>query len=138
MNTMTSDEIRESFLSFFESKGHLRMQSSSLIPVGDPTLLLTIAGMNQFKSFFSGQQSPPNKRLTSSQKCFRTPDIDIVGDSTHNTLFEMLGNFSIGDYFKKDAIAFALEFLTKSLKIPVEKFDITIHETDDEAFSLSK
>lgn len=138
MNTMTSDEIRESFLSFFESKGHLRMQSSSLIPVGDPTLLLTIAGMNQFKSFFSGQQSPPNKRLTSSQKCFRTPDIDIVGDSTHNTLFEMLGNFSIGDYFKKDAIAFALEFLTKSLKIPVEKFDITIHETDDEAFSLWK
>ncbi|MFL2756488.1 MAG: alanine--tRNA ligase [Dehalococcoidia bacterium] len=135
---MTSDEIRESFLSFFESKGHLRMQSSSLIPVGDPTLLLTIAGMNQFKSFFSGQQSPPNKRLTSSQKCFRTPDIDIVGDSTHNTLFEMLGNFSIGDYFKKDAIAFALEFLTKSLKIPVEKFDITIHETDDEAFSLWK
>ena len=135
---MTSSEIRESFLSFFESKGHLRMQSSSLIPVGDPTLLLTIAGMNQFKPFFSGQQTPPNKRLTSAQKCFRTPDIDVVGDATHNTLFEMLGNFSIGDYFKKDAIGFALEFLTQSLKIPVEKFDITIHDTDDEAFELWK
>ena len=138
MNMITSEEIRESFLSFFESKGHLRMQSSSLIPVGDPTLLLTIAGMNQFKPFFSGQQTPPSKRLTSSQKCFRTPDIDVVGDATHNTLFEMLGNFSIGDYFKKDAIAFALEFLTGSLMIPVEKFDITIHETDDEAFGLWK
>ena len=135
---MTSSEIRESFLSFFESKGHLRMQSSSLIPVGDPTLLLTIAGMNQFKPFFSGQQTPPNKRLTSAQKCFRTPDIDVVGDATHNTLFEMLGNFSIGDYFKKDAIGFALEFLTQSLKIPVEKFNITIHDTDDEAFELWK
>jgi len=136
MNIMTSHEIREAFLKFFESKGHLKMQSSSLIPVGDPTLLLTIAGMNQFKSFFSGQQEPPNKRLTSAQKCFRTPDIDIVGDATHNTLFEMLGNFSIGDYFKKDAIGFALEFLTESLNIPVEKFDITIHETDEESFSL--
>ena len=87
---MTSDEIREAFLSFFESKGHQRMPSSSLIPVREPTLLLTIAGMYQFKTYFSGQQTPPNQRLTSSQKCFRTPDIDVVGDATHNTLFEML------------------------------------------------
>ncbi len=133
---MTSDEIREAFLSFFESKGHQRMPSSSLIPVGDPTLLLTIAGMNQFKTYFSGQQTPPNQRLTSSQKCFRTPDIDVVGDATHNTLFEMLGNFSIGDYFKEEAIAFALEFVTAKLGLSAEKFAMTIHETDDEAYQL--
>ncbi len=133
---MTSDEIREAFLSYFESKGHLRVPSSSLIPVGDPTLLLTIAGMNQFKPYFSGQQAPPRNRLTSAQKCFRTPDIDVVGDATHNTLFEMLGNFSIGDYFKEDAISFALEFVSKQLRLPIERFAITIHNTDDEAFSL--
>lgn len=133
---MTSDEIREAFLSYFESKGHLRVPSSSLIPVGDPTLLLTIAGMNQFKPYFSGQQSPPRNRLTSAQKCFRTPDIDVVGDATHNTLFEMLGNFSIGDYFKEEAISFALEFVSKQLGLPIERFAITIHNTDDEAFSL--
>lgn len=133
---MTSDEIREAFLSYFESKGHLRVPSSSLIPIGDPTLLLTIAGMNQFKPYFSGQQAPPRNRLTSAQKCFRTPDIDVVGDATHNTLFEMLGNFSIGDYFKEDAISFALEFVSKQLRLPIERFAITIHNTDDEAFSL--
>ena len=89
--------------------------------------------MNQFKPYFSGQQTPPNRRLTSSQKCFRTPDIDVVGDATHNTMFEMLGNFSIGDYFKKEAISYALEFLTQNLKLPIERFGITIHETDDES-----
>ena len=133
---MTSDEIRESFLSFFESKGHQRIPSSSLIPVGDPTLLLTIAGMNQFKPYFSGQQTPPNQRLTSAQKCIRTPDIDIVGDATHLTMFEMLGNFSIGDYFKEKAIAFALEFVTKNLGLSAESFAMTIHETADEAHQL--
>ena len=132
-NKMTSDEIREAFLEYFESKDHLRVQSSPLIPVGDPTLLLTIAGMNQFKPYFSGQQIPPHKRLTSAQKCFRTPDIDIVGDATHNTMFEMLGNFSIGDYFKNEAIEYALEFLTVKLNLPEERFYITIHHTDDEA-----
>ena len=126
---MTSDEIREAFLEYFESKDHLRVQSSPLIPVGDPTLLLTIAGMNQFKPYFSGQQIPPHKRLTSAQKCFRTPDIDIVGDATHNTMFEMLGNFSIGDYFKNEAIEYALEFLTVKLNLPEERFYITIHHT---------
>ena len=133
---MTSDEIREAFLSFFESKGHLRVASSSLIPVGDPTLLLTIAGMNQFKPYFAGEATPPSRRLTSAQKCFRTVDIDIVGDATHNTLFEMLGNFSIGDYFKKEAIEYALEFVTLRLGLPVERFGMTIHESDDEAFEL--
>ena len=136
--SMTSDEIREKFLVFFERKGHLRVASSSLIPVGDPTLLLTIAGMNQFKPYFSGQQNSPNNRLTSSQKCFRTPDIDIVGDATHNTMFEMLGNFSIGDYFKEQAIEFALEFVTEELNLPKNRFAITIHHTDDEAFGIWK
>lgn len=134
--TMTSDEIRESFLSFFESKNHLKVASSSLIPVGDPTLLLTIAGMNQFKPYFAGLQEPPNRRLTSSQKCFRTPDIDEVGDATHNTMFEMLGNFSIGDYFKEEVISYALEFLTISMGLPKEDFAITVHHTDDEALNL--
>jgi len=133
---LTSDEIREEFLSFFEGKGHLRVASSSLIPIGDPTLLLTIAGMAQFKPYFSGQQDPPNSRLTSAQKCFRTPDIDIVGDATHNTLFEMLGNFSIGDYFKREAISYALEFVSDRLGLPIERFAMTIHDSDDEAHEL--
>jgi alanyl-tRNA synthetase len=133
---MTGDEIRETFLSFFESKGHLRFASSSLIPVGDPTLLLANAGMNQFKPYFAGEATPPNRRATSAQKSFRTVDIDEVGDATHLTLFEMLGNFSFGDYFKKEAIAFALEFITTRFGLPVERFAMTIHESDNEAFEL--
>lgn len=132
----TSERIREEFLSFFESKGHLRVASSSLIPVGDPTLLLTTAGMVQFKSYFAGETAPPNRRLTSSQKSFRTPDIDIVGDATHNTLFEMLGNFSIGDYFKEGAISFALEFMTQNMGLPVDRLHATIYLDDDEARQL--
>ena len=138
VDMLTSDEIREEFLSFFEGKGHLRVASSSLIPIGDPTLLLTIAGMNQFKPYFSGQQNPPSSRLTSAQKCFRTPDIDVVGDATHNTLFEMLGNFSIGDYFKREAIAYALEFVSDRLGLSIERFAMTIHDSDDEAHKLWK
>ncbi|MCH8063084.1 MAG: alanine--tRNA ligase, partial [Chloroflexi bacterium] len=133
---MTGDEIRESFLSYFESKGHLRVASSSLIPVGDPTLLITNAGMNQFKTYFSGEATPPNRRLTSAQKAFRTVDIDEVGDATHLTMFEMLGNFSIGDYFKKEAMEFALEFVTTKLGLARERFAITVHDSDDEAFDL--
>ena len=135
---MRSDEIREEFLKYFESKGHLRVVSSSLIPVGDPTLLLTNSGMAQFKPYFAGETDPPNRRLTSSQKSFRTVDIDEVGDATHLTLFEMLGNFSIGDYFKKGAMEYALECVTDALGLPRDRFEITIHEEDDEAAELWK
>ncbi len=130
--TWTSESLREMFLSYFESKGHSRMASSSLIPVGDPTLLLTSAGMVQFKPYFTGEAEPPNRRLTTSQKCFRTPDIEEVGDATHNTLFEMLGNFSIGDYFKKEAVDFAVELMTEGYGFPLEKFAAAVHDTDDE------
>ena len=132
----TSEKIRETFLGYFESKGHSRMASSSLIPVGDPTLLFTSAGMVQFKSYFTGEAEPPNHRLTTSQKCFRTPDIEEVGDATHNTLFEMLGNFSIGDYFKKEAVDFAIELTTEGYGLPMEKFAAAIHETDEETREL--
>ena len=132
----TSERLREKFLSYFESKGHSRMASSSLIPVGDPTLLLTSAGMVQFKPYFTGEAEPPNRRLTTSQKCFRTPDIEEVGDATHNTLFEMLGNFSIGDYFKREAVDFAVELMTVGYGIPLEKFAAAVHDTDDETRGL--
>ena len=128
--------MRETFLSYFESQDHSRMASASLIPVGDPTLLFTSAGMVQFKHYFTGEADPPNKRLTTSQKCFRTPDIEEVGDATHNTLFEMLGNFSIGDYFKERAVDFAVELMTEGYGIPLEKFAAAVHETDDETREL--
>ena len=136
MSPKTSDEIRESFLKYFESQGHLRAASSSLIPVGDPTLLLTNAGMVQFKPYFSGETEPPNRRLTSSQKSFRVVDIEEVGDATHITMFEMLGNFSIGDYFKEGAVAFALECFDDVMGLPKEKFAATVHHTDDEAHEI--
>ena len=132
----TSERVRETFLNYFESHGHSRMASASLIPVGDPTLLFTSAGMVQFKYYFTGEAEPPNRRLTTSQKCFRTPDIEEVGDATHNTLFEMLGNFSIGDYFKERAVDFAVELMTEGYGIPLEKFAAAVHETDDETREL--
>ena len=130
---MKSNEMRRAFLKFFEERGHLVAPSSSLIPAGDPTLLLTSAGMVQFKPYFMGESEPPNRRLTTAQKCFRTTDIEEVGDASHLTFFEMLGNFSVGDYFKEGAIAHALEFVTQVLGLPQERFCITIYDDDDEA-----
>lgn len=128
------NELREKFLSFFESKGHTRMASSSLIPNGDNSLLLINSGMAPLKKFFLGTQTPPNVRVTTCQKCIRTPDIENVGiTARHGTYFEMLGNFSFGDYFKREAIAWAWEFFTEVLKIPADRLWVTIYESDDEA-----
>src|SRR6516165_5617468 len=128
-----SAEIRKAFLRFFEERGHTRMPSSSLIPRNDPTVLLTTAGMQQMIPFFLGQETPVANRLTSVQKCFRTTDIDEVGDASHLTFFEMLGNFAVGAYFKRDAIAFAWELLTQVYKLPPDRLYPTVHPDDEEA-----
>jgi len=129
----TSTEIRACFLDYFASKGHLKVPSSSLIPRNDPTVLLTTAGMQQMIPYFLGRETPPAPRLTSAQKCFRTTDIDKVGNERTLTFFEMLGNFSVGDYFKREAIAYAWEFLTRVLELPGERLHPTVHPEDDEA-----
>ena len=128
------NDLREKYLSFFESKNHTRMASASLVPQGDKSLLLINSGMAPLKKFFLGQATPPNVRVTTCQKCIRTPDIESVGKTArHGTYFEMLGNFSFGDYFKTEAIDWAWEFLTKTLEIPADRLWITIYESDDEA-----
>ncbi len=129
----TGTEIRELFLDFFVSKGHLKVPSSSLVPRNDPTVLLTTAGMQQMIPYFLGRETPPALRLTSAQKCFRTTDIDKVGNERSLTFFEMMGNFSVGDYFKREAVAFAWELLTGVFKIPANKLYPTVHPEDDEA-----
>jgi alanyl-tRNA synthetase len=133
---MLSSEIRRKYLDFFENQKHQITPSSSLIPAEDPTLLLTTAGMVQFKPYFTGEISTPVTRFTSSQKCFRVTDLEEVGDETHLTFFEMLGNFSIGDYFKKEAIIWSLEFVTNILGLDKEKLWATIYTDDDEALNL--
>ncbi len=131
------NELREMYLSFFESKGHLRMPSFSLVPQNDPSILLINAGMTPLKPYFTGLEVPPSKRVTTCQKCIRTPDIENVGKtSRHGTFFEMLGNFSFGDYFKKEAIAWAWEFMTKTLEIPEDKLFVSVYEEDDEAYDI--
>ena len=131
------NELREKYLSFFEDKGHLRMASANLIPQGDNSLLLINSGMAPLKKFFLGTETPPRNRVTTCQKCIRTPDIERVGKtSRHGTYFEMLGNFSFGDYFKTEAIHWAWEFLTETLAIPADRLWITIFESDDEAHDI--
>ncbi|MEE1353767.1 MAG: alanine--tRNA ligase [Acutalibacteraceae bacterium] len=131
------NELREKYLSFFESKGHLRLPSYSLVPQGDKSLLLINSGMAPMKKFFTGEVEPPRHRVTTCQKCIRTPDIDEVGHTDrHGTYFEMLGNFSFGDYFKHEAIPWAWEFLTKELEIPEDKLYCSVYLDDDEAYDI--
>ena len=128
------NDLREKFLSFFESKGHTRLPSFPLVPKDDASLLLLNSGMAPMKTFFLGLETPPNKRVTTCQKCIRTPDIERVGKTArHGTYFEMLGNFSFGDYFKREAIAWAWEFFTEVLGIPKDKLHVSVYEDDDEA-----
>lgn len=138
---MSTDEVRNAFLKFFEGKEHQIVESSSLVPHNDPTLLFTNAGMNQFKDCFLGAEKRAYTRATTAQRCVRAGgkhnDLENVGfTARHHTFFEMLGNFSFGDYFKEDAIAFAWEFLTEVLQLPKERLLVTVYETDDEAFDI--
>src|ERR1700749_986174 len=133
---MTSAEIRKKFLDFFVSKGHTIVPSAPIVIKNDPTLLFTNAGMNQFKDFFLGNGTPPNTRIADTQKCLRVSgkhnDLEEVGvDTYHHTMFEMLGNWSFGDYFKKEAIAWSWELLTGIYKIPEDKLYVTYFEGDD-------
>ena len=139
MKKMGTNELREEFLSFFEGKGHLRMKSFSLVPKNDNSLLLINAGMAPLKPYFTGLQEPPRRRVTTCQKCIRTGDIENVGKtSRHGTFFEMLGNFSFGDYFKEEVIPWAWEFITEVLQIPKDKLYVTIYQDDDEALEIWK
>ncbi len=137
MEPLGLNEIRERYLSFFESKGHLRLPSFSLVPKNDPSILLINAGMTPLKPYFTGAETPPCKRVTTCQKCIRTPDIENVGHtSRHGTYFEMIGNFSFGDYFKNEVIPWAWEFLTENLEMPAELLYPSVYEEDDEAFEI--
>src|SRR5665213_2859583 len=138
---MTGSEVRQKFLDYFSARGHRVVRSSSLVPANDPTLLFTNAGMNQFKDVFLGQEQRDYTRATTSQKCVRAGgkhnDLDNVGYTRrHHTFFEMLGNFSFGDYFKRDAIAYAWELITKEYGLPKDKLYITVFREDDEAEQL--
>ena len=137
MKWTSLNELREKFLSFFESKGHIRLPSFSLIPNNDKSLLLINSGMAPMKKFFTGEEIPPKNRVCTCQKCIRTPDLDRVGHTArHGTYFEMLGNFSFGDYFKEEAIPFAWEFLTGTLEIPADLLWPSVYEKDDEAYAI--
>ena len=139
MKNIGTNDLREEFLKFFESKDHLRMKSFSLVPKNDKSLLLINAGMAPLKPYFTGLQEPPRRRVTTCQKCIRTGDIENVGKtSRHGTFFEMLGNFSFGDYFKEEIIPWAWEFITEVLQIPKDKLYVTIYLEDDEAFEIWK
>ncbi len=137
MKWTSVNDIREKYLSFFESKGHLRHKSYPLVPINDKSILLINAGMTPLKKYFTGEEEPPRHRMTTCQKCIRTPDIDRVGiTARHGTYFEMLGNFSFGDYFKKEVIPWAWEFCTKVMELPEERIWVTIYLEDDEAHDI--
>ena len=137
MEWMSLNTLREKYLSFFESKGHLRLGSFSLVPNNDKSLLLINSGMAPMKKYFTGEVTPPSTRVTTCQKCIRTPDLERVGHTArHGTYFEMLGNFSFGDYFKNEAIEWAWEFLTKTLEIPADLLWPSVYESDEEAYSI--
>ena len=137
MQWTSLNDLREKYLSFFESKGHLRLPSYPLVPQGDKSLLLINSGMAPMKKFFTGEVEPPRNRVTTCQKCIRTPDLERVGHTArHGTFFEMLGNFSFGDYFKEEAIPWAWEFLTETLEIPTDLLWPSIYENDEEAYEI--
>ncbi len=136
---MRTHEIRQKFIQFFEAKQHTFVPSASTIPIGDQTILFTIAGMAQFKSSLTGEEIRPYKRATNSQKCIRVADLDDVGkDGRHLTMFEMLGSWSFGDYYKQEAIEWAYEFVRDELKLDLSRFWATVHHTDQEAFDIWK
>ena len=131
------NELREKFLSFFESKEHLSLKSFSLVPENDPSILLINAGMTPLKPYFIGKEKPPRDRITTCQKCIRTLDIENVGKTArHGTFFEMLGNFSFGDYFKKEAIHWAWEFFVSVLEMPSDRLWASVYEEDEEAYGI--
>ncbi len=137
MENLGLNEIREKYLAFFETKEHLRLPSFPLVPQNDASLLLINAGMAPLKPYFTGKEVPPRKRVTTCQKCIRTPDIERVGKTArHGTFFEMMGNFSFGDYFKHEATAWAWEFITKVLEIPVDRLWVSVYEEDNEAVEI--
>src|SRR3990167_1156966 len=130
---MTANELRQKYLDFFKAKGHSEIPSASLIPENDPTVLFTTAGMHPLVPYLMGEKHPAGNRLTSAQKCVRTGDIDEVGDSTHHTFFEMLGNWSLGDYFKQEAVEMSWEFLTEVLKLEKSKLAVSVFAGDEDA-----
>ena len=126
-------ELIKKYIDFFKAKDHKEVKNSSLVPENDPTVLFTTAGMHPLIPFISGEKHPEGKRLVNVQRCIRTGDIDEVGDTTHHTLFEMLGNWSLGDYFKKGVIEYSYEFLIKNLKIPNERLAVSVFKGDKNA-----
>ena len=131
------NDLREKFLKFYESKGHVILQSAPRVPKDDASLLLINSGMAPLKKYFLGVETPPARRATSCQKCIRTPDIERVGKTArHGTYFEMLGNFSFGDYFKHEATKWAWEFITQELKLPVDRIWVSVYEDDDETVDI--
>jgi alanyl-tRNA synthetase len=128
---MKSSEIRQRFLKFFEERGHAILPSSSLIPENDSSVLFNTAGMQPLVPYLLGQKHPLGTRLANFQKCVRTVDLDSIGDNTHATFFEMMGNWSLGDYFKKEAISYTLEFLTKHLNIPINNLAVSVFEGNE-------